>query len=30
VSPLYVGLDFSRTTGWDAFLKAYLNAVRMR
>jgi hypothetical protein len=30
VSPLYSGLDFSRTTGWDAFLKAYLTAVRMR
>jgi hypothetical protein len=30
VSPLYAGLDFSRTTGWDAFLKAYLNAVRIR
>jgi hypothetical protein len=30
VSPLYADLDFSRTTGWDAFLKAYLDAVRMR
>jgi hypothetical protein len=30
VSPLYAGLDFSRKTGWDAFLKAYLTAVRSR
>ncbi len=30
VSPLYADLDFSRKTAWDAFLKAYLNAVRSR
>jgi hypothetical protein len=30
VSPLYAGLDFSRKTGWDAFLKAYVAAVRGR
>jgi hypothetical protein len=30
VSPLYAGLDFSKKTGWDAFLKAYLTAVRTR
>ena len=30
VSPLYAGLDFSRATGWDAFLVAYLSAIRMR
>ena len=30
VSPLYAGLDFSKKTGWDAFLKAYLAAVRNR
>jgi hypothetical protein len=30
VSPLYGGLDFSKKTGWDAFLKAYLAAVRSR
>ena len=30
VSPLYAGLDFSKKTGWDAFLKAYLAAVRSR
>jgi hypothetical protein len=30
VSPLYPGLDFSRKTGWDAFLKSYLAAVRSR
>jgi hypothetical protein len=30
VSPLYAGLDFSRKTGWDAFLKAYLTAIRSR
>ncbi len=30
VSPLYAGLDFSKKTGWDAFLKAYLTAVRNR
>jgi len=30
VSPLYAGLDFSRKTGWDAFLKAYLAAIRSR
>jgi len=30
VSPLYAGLDFSKKTGWDGFLKAYLKAVRSR
>lgn len=30
VSPLYAGLDFSKKTGWDAFLKTYLNAIRSR
>ena len=30
VSPLYAGLDFSKKTGWDAFLKAYVAAVRSR
>lgn len=30
VSPLYAGLDFSAKTGWDAFLKAYLTAIRSR
>lgn len=30
VSPLYAGLDFSKKTGWDAFLKAYLTAIRSR
>ena len=30
VSPLYAGLDFSKKTGWEAFLKAYLNIIRSR
>jgi hypothetical protein len=30
VSPLYAGLDFSKKTGWDAFLKGYLSAIRSR
>lgn len=30
VSPLYAGLDFSKKTGWDGFLKAYLSAIRSR
>ncbi len=30
VSPLYPGLDFSKKTGWDAFLNAYLTAIRRR
>jgi hypothetical protein len=30
VSPLYAGLDFSKKTGWDAFLHAYLAAIRNR
>ncbi|MBI5091567.1 MAG: peptidase C11 [Candidatus Hydrogenedentes bacterium] len=30
VSPLYQGLDFSKATGWDAFLKAYLRTVKSR
>jgi hypothetical protein len=29
VSPLYAGLDF-RITGWDSFLKAFVEAVRSR
>jgi hypothetical protein len=30
VSPLYAGLDFSKKTGWNALLKAYLTAIRSR
>jgi hypothetical protein len=30
VSPLYAGLDFSKETRWDAFLKAYIAASRSR
>ncbi len=30
VSPLYGSLDFSRETGWEDFLKTYLQAVRRR
>ncbi|MEK7810838.1 MAG: clostripain-related cysteine peptidase, partial [Pseudomonadota bacterium] len=30
VSPLYAGLDFSKKTGWNAFLNAYLSAIRSR
>jgi hypothetical protein len=30
VSPLYAGLDFSKKTGWDVFLKAFLSAIRSR
>lgn len=30
VSPLYGGLEFSKKTGWDTFLTAYLSAVRSR
>jgi hypothetical protein len=30
VSPLYTGLEFSKKTGWDTFLKAYLSAIRSR
>jgi hypothetical protein len=30
VSPLYPGLEFSKKTGWDAFLKAYLDAIQSR
>lgn len=30
VSPLYAGLDFSKKTGWDGFLKSYLGAIRAR
>ena len=30
VSPLYAGLDFSKKTGWDAFLKSYVNVIRSR
>ncbi len=30
VSPLYAGLDFSKKTGWDDFLKAYVDAIRSR
>jgi hypothetical protein len=30
VSPLYPGLEFSKKTGWDAFLRAYLEEIRRR
>jgi hypothetical protein len=30
VSPLYPKLEFSRKTGWDSFLDAYLEAIRSR
>jgi hypothetical protein len=30
VSPLYEGLDLSKKTGWDKFLKAYLKAISRR
>jgi Clostripain family len=30
VSPLYPGLDFSKKTGWDGFLTAFIKAVRSR
>jgi hypothetical protein len=30
VSPLYEGLDLSKKTGWDKFLKAYLKAINRR
>ena len=30
VSPLYAGLDFSKKTGWDKFLKAFLIKIRGR
>ena len=30
VSPLYAGLAFSKKTGWDKFLEAYLSAIRSR
>jgi hypothetical protein len=30
VSPLYAALDFSQQTGWDEFLKAYLQAISRR
>jgi hypothetical protein len=30
VSPLYEGLDFSKKTGWDKFLKDYLKAISRR
>jgi len=30
VSPLYAGLDFSKKTGWNGFLDAYLEAVKSR
>ena len=30
VSPLYAGLDFSKKTGWDTFLQAYLSSIRSR
>jgi hypothetical protein len=30
VSPLYAGLDFSKQTGWDSFIEAYVSAVRSR
>ncbi|MBI4650395.1 peptidase C11 [Candidatus Desantisbacteria bacterium] len=28
VSPLYAGLDFSKKTGWDKFLKTYITVTR--
>ncbi len=30
VSPLYAGLDFSKKTGWDGFLAAFIKSVRSR
>lgn len=30
VSPLYRKLEFSKKTGWDSFLEAYLEAIRSR
>ncbi len=30
VSPLYPKLEFSKKTGWDSFLEAYLEAIRSR
>ena len=30
ISPLYAGLDFSKKTGWGAFLKDYIQASRGR
>jgi hypothetical protein len=30
VSPLYPGLDFSKKTGWDGFLAAFIKAIRKR
>lgn len=30
VSPLYPGLDFSKKTGWDGFLTAFIKAIRSR
>lgn len=30
VSPLYAGLDFSKKTGWDKFLKKFLSTIRGR
>ncbi len=30
VSPLYPGLDFSKKTGWDGFLAAFIKGIRSR
>ena len=30
VSPLYKKLAFSKKTGWDSFIKAYLDAIKNR
>jgi len=30
VSPLYAGSDFSKQTGWDKFVKAFLTKIRGR
>jgi hypothetical protein len=30
ISPLYAGLDFSKKTGWDKFLKTFLGQIRGR
>jgi hypothetical protein len=30
VSPLYAGLELSKKTGWDAFLKSYLSEIQRR
>ncbi len=30
VSPLYAGLEFSKKTGWDAFVESYLSQIKKR